>query len=192
MITDTHAIAQQQPPISNARLAMMLFVASEAMLFAGLVAGYVVLEHGSDGFAGMPSATIGLAPLALAVLVASSAALVAAQRSVRDGAPSASRWSMLALVLGTVFLGVQGIEWVRLLGKGMLPGTSVNTGMLYVVGGVHGVHVVGGLVFLAVLAARALRAPGSERTRTFATTAALYWHFVTIVWVTLFLMLYIL
>lgn len=192
MTSETHAaVVRAEPPISNARLGMMLFVASEAMLFTGLIAGYVVLGFGSGGFSGMRALPLGLAPIALAVLVASSAALVMAQRAVRASA-SASRWSLAALALGTLFLGIQAIEWMSLLGDGMLPASAVNAGMLYVVGGVHGLHVVVGLVLLALFAVRAVRTPLAPATRTAATITALYWHFVTIVWITLFLMLYIL
>ena len=191
MSSDTHALPEQTQPISNARLGMMLFVASEAMLFTGLIAGYVVLGYGSNGFRGMTSLPLGLSPVALAVLLASSGALVRAQRAVRDGLGSAARWSIAALLLGTAFLALQAVEWTHLLDAGMLPGSAINAGMLYVLGGVHGVHVAGGLVVLGLLVARALRAPGEERTRTAATITALYWHFVTLVWVTLFLMLYI-
>lgn len=233
MIPDTHALGQPEPPISNARLAMLLFVASEAMLFTGLITGYVVLGFGSSGFSGMPTLPLGLAPLAVAILVASSCALVLSRRAIKaegsramsdetssatpagsyNGAsvvetparsysgawvgstPRASasaRWSLIALVLGTIFLAVQAIEWTSMLSSGMLPGSAVNAGMLYVVGGVHGLHVVVGLVFLAVLAVRALRDPTAASTRSSSTVTALYWHFVTIVWITLFLMLYIL
>ena len=192
MTAEARTLDQRQPPISNARLAMLLFVASEAMMFAGLIAGYVVLDHGSSGFAGMPSLPMGLAPVGVAVLLASSAALVLAQLAMRDGSRSASRLTVGALLLGTAFLAIQAVEWVRLVQGGLLPETSVNTGMLYVVGGVHGLHVAGGLVVLAVLTARALRAPSSDRTRSFGLTAGLYWHFVTIVWITLFTMLYLL
>jgi cytochrome c oxidase subunit III len=196
MIPDAHTLRRPEPPISNARLAMLLFVASEAMLFTGLITGYVVLGFGSNSFKGMRALPLGLAPLAVAVLVASSAVLIMAQRSIRDGAAgrsnAAARWSMLALLLGTIFLGIQATEWMSLLDLGMLPGSAVNAGMLYVVGGVHGLHVLVGLVLLAVFAVRARSVPSAPATRTAATITALYWHFVTIVWITLFLMLYIL
>lgn len=187
-----NGVATHEPPIANARLAMMLFVASEAMLFTGLVAGYVVLGYGSRGFEGMPVLPLGLAPYATAVLAASSGALVAAGRAIAAGRASASRWSLATLALGTLFLGLQALEWMRMVGDGLLPESGVNSGMLYVIGGVHGLHVAGGLVFLGILAVRAMRAPRDARTRSFATTAALYWHFVTLVWLTLFLMLYVL
>lgn len=192
MSSESHALPPQDPPISNARLAMLLFVASEAMLFAGLIAGYVILGYGSGGFAGMRDLPMGLAPVAVLVLLASSAALLMAQREYRVGAPTSARWPLLALVLGTLFLAIQALEWTTLLGSGIPPESAVNAGMLYVVGGVHGLHVVGGLVLLALLATRSLRSPTAEATRTAATITALYWHFVTLVWITLFLMLYIL
>jgi cytochrome c oxidase subunit 3 len=202
MITDTilheHAhVVAPEPPISNGRLAMMLFISSEAMMFAGLVTGYVVLGFGSDDFAGMRVLPLGLVPYATLVLVASSAALIAAQRAARVTHTGTSRnaigrWTLIALLLGILFLGLQAVEWTHLIGSGILPGTGVNSGMVYTIGGMHGLHVIGGLVILAMLATRAMRAPASRKTRGFVTVAALYWHFVTLIWVTLFSMMYIL
>lgn len=192
MITEAareHPVVRQgEPPISNGRLAMMLFVASEVMMFTGLITGYVVLGFGSSDFAGMRVLPLGLVPYATAVLVASSLALIAAQRNSN----AIARWSFVALLLGTLFLGLQAVEWMQLMSSGITPGTGVNSGMVYVIGGMHGLHVIGGLVILGILGARALRAPDSWRTRNFLTIAGLYWHFVTVMWVTLFTMMYVL
>lgn len=191
-IVQPEVLPRREPPISNARLAMLLFVMSEAMLFAGLITGYVVLGFGSDDFAGMRQLPLGLAPYATLVLIASSIMLAIAQRAMRLDGIRARRATVSALGLGAVFLGLQAIEWTDLVGVGILPETGVNSGMLYVIGGMHGLHVLGGLVLLALLGVRTLRAPHTRPTRNFATVAALYWHFVTIVWVTLFLMMYVL
>jgi cytochrome c oxidase subunit 3 len=171
---------------------MLLFVATETMLFAGLVTGYIVLGFGSRGFDGMPTLPLGITPIATAVLLLSSISLIRAQRVVRRGSRDGGRWTMIALALGTLFLGMQAFEWSRMLGDGLFPGSGVNAGMLYVLGGMHALHVVGGLIILAIFGVRALRAPGAVATRRFSMVAALYWHFVTIVWITLFMMLFIL
>jgi heme/copper-type cytochrome/quinol oxidase subunit 3 len=182
-----------EPPVSNARLAIILFVASEAMLFASLIAGYVVLRGGSDGFVGMEPLPVGLAWLSMSVLLASSVVLVAAQRALNRGNRRLfNRGSLAAFLLGLLFLALQIVEWGRLVAGGLVPESNVHSGIFYALSGIHGVHVVGGLLLLAILAIRALRGAFGPGKRNFVVVAAIYWHFVTLVWAALFLMLFVL
>ena len=101
------SLSSQGPPISNARLGMMLFVSAEVMLFAGLLAGYVVLRFGSGNFNGMERLPIGLTALSTSLLVASSATLIAASMMVRRNASGLFKLCVVAtFLLGAGFLGV--------------------------------------------------------------------------------------
>jgi heme/copper-type cytochrome/quinol oxidase subunit 3 len=167
---------------------MILFVASEVMLFGGLLAGYVVLRFGSDGFAGMPALPMGLASIATGVLILSSATLIVAARAGRRGAVLLCRRAALAtLLLGILFLGLQIAEWKRLMGAGVLPGGNIHGGMFYILSWAHALHVVGGLVLLVWLLLRVRRELYGARLRDLFDIAGIYWHFVTIVWAMLFL-----
>jgi len=181
------------PLVSNASLATILFVVAEVMLFVGFVSGYVVLRYGSNQFMGMPSLPMGLTIYSTPVLVASSLTLIAAWGAHRHGAAGRVRsMSLATLLLGLLFVLLQGIEWNRLISEGLIPATSVASGMFYLLSGVHGLHVAGGLVLLGILVVKARSGNISSRKTNFLTVASIYWHFVTLLWVTLFVMIFLL
>lgn len=183
----------QEPPVSNAKLAIVLFIASEAMLFTGLIVGYVVLRGGSDGFAGMDPLPVGLAGFSSSILLGSSIALFSAQRAIAMNRLKTFRWgTLLALTMGLLFIALQGVEWNRLVGAGLFPESNVHSGIFYALSGIHGLHVFGGLVLLVILVVRAFRGAFTPRKRNFVIVTAYYWHFVTLVWLALFTMLFVL
>ena len=181
------------PAIGNATLAMILFVAAELMLFVGLISGYVVLRYGSHNFEGLPRMPLLLPAINTCVIILSSVVLLSVQRAMRDGDARRIRNGALgALVLGTLFLVMQGIEWTRLLGSGWLPAGSIASGLFYLLSGMHGLHIIGGLVLLTMLW-RKISRPGTRRQVLVALRiAAIYWHFVSLVWIALFMMMFIL
>lgn len=182
-----------QPAIGNATLGMMLVVAAELMLFVGLISGYVVLRYGSNNFGGLPRMPILVPAINTVVLLLSSLSLIRAQRAARAGNESAERtgaWG--ALFLGVLFLLLQGYEWRTLLGSGWLPEGSIASGLFYLLSGMHGLHIVGGIVLLAMLWAKISRGATRRRIAVALRIAAIYWHFVTLVWLALFLMMFIL
>ena len=180
------------PAMSNASLGTILFSVAELMLFVGLIAGYIVLRFGSDHFSGMPHLPMGLTIVSTPVLLLSSLALVAAQRAVGQGRmESVKRGAIVALLLGLAFLALQGIEWSRLIEQQLIPSSSVASGMFYLLSGVHGVHVVVGLVLLAILSLRINAGRVGRLHHSILTISSIYWHFVTLLWVTLFYMIFI-
>jgi cytochrome c oxidase subunit 3 len=180
-----------QPPISNARLATMLAIATELMLFVGLISGYVVLRFGSNDFAGMARPEIGLTAISTPILLLSSMTLLIAQRAARQHKYALLRTgSMVTLLLGSVFLLVQWIEWKKLMTVGFFPEGSVQSGMFYLLSGVHGAHVFVGLVLLALLSLRSGEA-ARQKIEGIVTAASLYWHFVTLMWGALWLMIFV-
>ncbi len=127
------------------------------------------------------------------VLMLSSLALLHAQRSSRAGNLAAERTgSLAALVLGSLFLLLQGIEWWTLLGSGWLPVGSIASGLFYLLSGMHGLHIVGGIVLLAMLWRKISRNATRRRIAVALRIAAIYWHFVTLIWLALFMMMFIL
>lgn len=186
------SLSSQGPALSNARLGMLLFVAAEVMLFAGLLAGYVVLRFGSGNFEGMERLPIGLTALSTSLLVASSIALIVASKAVKRGAMPLFKMAALAtLFLGAGFLAVQVVEWRELMAAGISPAINIYGGMFYILSWVHGAHVAGGIILLAVLAVLALMNRITSTRRTIVAATAIYWHFVTIVWITLFMVLFV-
>jgi cytochrome c oxidase subunit 3 len=172
---------------------MLLFVSGEVMLFAGLLAAYVVLRFGSGNFAGTQRLPVGLTWLSTSLLVASSVMLVQASRGLKRGAMRRFKAGALAaLACGIGFLGIQWFEWQALLSAGVLPGVSNARGMFYMLSWAHGLHVAGGIVLLAVLAIQALRGLVTPERRSLMAVSSIYWHFVTVVWIGLFAILFLL
>ncbi len=185
--------SSRKPPISNTSLATMLFLAAEAMLFVGMIAGYVVLRFGSNDFQGMETLPVGLTAVSTPLILLSSLTLIATQRAFSKGKNSPIRlWAVLTLLLALLFLAFQLVEWNHLLGEGLDPDNNVSNGMFYMLTGIHGLHVLGGLILLAILAVRAARNSMTAKRKNFMTLTSYYWHFVTLVWIALFCMMFLL
>lgn len=167
------------PPVEREHFATWLFLASEAMFFAGLLATYFVLESSVPSFVGAAGRLpVGGAAGATALLLASS---WTASRALRG--PSGRGWIAATLVLGLVFLALQAREWNALVESGMRPSSDLFASCFYVITGAHGAHVLGGLAWFAWLAL--------VPSRVGLRAATLYWHFVDVVWIVLYTVLYL-
>lgn len=178
--------------MSNSRLGIILFIASELMLFVGLIASYVVLRYGSGNFAGMSPLPIGLTAISSPLLILSSITLFLGSRALKRGEYQRFRSStFVTFVLGLAFMVFQIIEWNQLIAAGIDPAKNVRGGMFYMLSWAHGAHVLGGVVLLAVLSFRVLRNRITEKQKGFLSVTAIYWHFVTLMWVAIFAMLFL-
>jgi cytochrome c oxidase subunit III len=182
------------PAVSNARLAMLGLIVAETMLFAGFIGMYLVFRLAAPEWPppNQPRLPLAITALNSVILFGSAIPMAWALRAVRrDDTADVTRNIRLTAILGTVFLLVQGLEWVRLVRHGLTMGSSVYGGTFYVVIGCHALHVltaVGWLVAVAVLAARgaftARRHDGLEM-------CAMYWFFVSGLWAILFPLVYL-
>lgn len=164
-------------------LGMLLFIASESIFFLGVVVAYGVFR--GEGLAtAKAQLDIGRTALFSALLFASSGTMATA-------AGRRSRlWLGVTAALGATFLAGQGLEYVRLLDAGIRPGTALFGTTFFTLTGLHGLHVLVGLVLLGSLFAAA----GARPRRVSAVaweTISLYWHFVDAVWVVVFSVVYI-
>jgi cytochrome c oxidase subunit III len=126
------------------------------------------------------------------VLIASSASMTAALRARRRG--DRQRFvRMLATTagLGTLFLAIQGYEWVRLIGFGLTLSSSVYGATFYSLIGLHGLHVLGALVWLVATTLLAARQRFTDGRSTAVQACAMYWHFVVALWPVLFVAVYL-
>ena len=167
----------------------MVLLATEAALFSYLLASYfyVGVQHPSWPTSGPPPLAL-VAPNTV-LLVASSGAAWWADRSAKRGNRGGLMFGLaLTIVMGAVFLSVQGLEWSR---AEFRPQTDAYGSLFFVITGFHGAHVFAGLLALAhtlLRAATGAFAPG----RTLAVNnTVLYWHFVDVVWLVVFTSLYL-
>lgn len=174
-------------------LGVRLFILSEVMLFGALFAAYFVLRAEAPSWP--PLSTIhrpelGLVSLNTLILLSSSGTMQwAVLRARADERQGLLRGLRVTFVLGLVFLVIQAWEFAH-NGFGLADGVFGST--FYTLTGFHGAHVLGGLVAIAVVLNRA-RLGLVDRVRDTAVEAvSYYWHFVDVVWLTLFLTLYVL
>lgn len=178
--------------LASGKLGIWVFLASEVILFGGLLATYLVLRRVNPTWAEQSahlSATLGA--LNTMILLTSSLSAVLAFRAVdaRDGS-AVSRWLGSTLLLGLVFLGIKAVEWTGEIGAGLGPAAGGFWPFYYTMTGLHALHVTAGIVVLAILWWLAVRGglAGAEHRVEFV---GLYWHFVDIVWIFLFPLLYL-
>jgi cytochrome c oxidase subunit 3 len=191
-----------------AKFGMKIFLASEAMLFAGLIAGYIVLRLGVDEWPPADAPTFGVSfPLTAfhflmitntILLIASSFTYHWAEAALHKG-ESGLGWLLATVALGTIFLCVQGYEWWHLAHSGLWMGShGVYSSSFFVLTGFHGLHVFIGLLMIIWVLFKALGATVRLKGKssgpvemTFPEMTGLYWHFVDVVWIFLFFILYI-
>ncbi len=179
------------------RFGMLTFLASEAMLFAGLICGYMVLRSGAGAGWQLPEAlksgpTLIKTSIATALLLGSSVTLhFSESRLIKQ---SGGKLLLLATVLlGSLFLANQADEWRNLFHEGFWFNTAGIMGSsFFVLTGFHGMHVFIGVLLLIATLIRALSGKVTSSRHGFLECVGLYWHFVDVVWVFLFTILYIL
>lgn len=170
------------------QLGLWMFLATVVMLFAAFTSAYLVRRSGSDW---TPIELPGILWVNTAVLVASSLALERGRVASRQGKIVSARHGLLAAAgLGLVFLAGQVTAWRELVGQGVYLPTSPHSSFVYILTGVHGVHVAAGLVLLIYTATRmwnvSVRLDRETATARLITASATFWHFLAALWLYVF------
>ncbi len=180
------------------RFGMLTFLASEAMLFAGLIGGYIVLRSGAGTGWQMPDAlksgpTMIKTFIATCLLLSSSFTLHFSESRLIKGRKGGKRLLFFTIVLGSLFLLNQATEWINLHHEGFWFNTAGIMGSsFFVLTGFHGMHVFIGVILLLTSLFKSFTGGITPERHSFLECTGLYWHFVDIVWVFLFTILYIL
>jgi cytochrome c oxidase subunit 3 len=173
---------------------MTLFLASEAMLFAGLIAGYIVLRLSSPAWPpspDLPKLPVVLTGINTVFLIASSFTYHAAEVAVKKG-KKGTAWLFLTVLLGSLFLCIQGYEWYHMHHQGLWFNTGgVYGSSFFVLTGFHGLHVLIGVLMIAWALIRQLGGAYTAQSHTYLILAGMYWHFVDVVWLFLYSVLYL-
>jgi heme/copper-type cytochrome/quinol oxidase subunit 3 len=182
------------PPVSNTRLAMIVLVTGESMLFAGLIGMYLVFRLAAKTWppGDLPRLPIGITTLNSLVLLASVWPMAAALRAVRRGAGERGAGLVrLTALLGATFLVVQGIEWARLVRHGLTLGSGAYGAAFYFLIGCHALHVLAAVTWLAVVTLLARRGAFTPGSHAGLEMCAFYWYFVCALWLVLFPLVYL-
>lgn len=173
---------------------MIFFIASEALIFANLIAAYLYLEIRNNGGWKVPSDTGLIFPLInTVILLSSSFPAHIAGTAIAKGNQRATRLGFLfAIILGAIFLGGQVYEYSGLFGNNFTPQASVFGSSFFTLTGFHGLHVTVGLIFLIIVLVRTMRGHFTRQKHFAIEAAEMYWHFVDGVWVVVFSTVYLL
>ena len=181
--------------ISHAKLGTWAFLASEIMLFGGLISAYVILRSGSSHLAIPPRALMGvpLATFNTFALITSSVTMVLALAAIKENdIPKFARYIGATIGGGCIFLIVKAYEYHHKWEEGITISSNLFGSFYYTLTGLHVLHVTGGILLMIFILVTGLRGAYSPESHERVEAAGLYWHFVDLVWVILFPILYLL
>ena len=180
--------------LTNGKFGIWLFLASEVMLFGALFSSYIILRNGAVEW---PTGTLNvpLGAINTVLLISSSVTMVLAWASLKMNQFSKSRGYLIATVLlAGAFLVNKYFEYSEHLAHGAGPSHSIFDAIYFTLTGLHGLHILGGMVVMAYFigpGARLWKKNPEQFTNRIEFTG-LYWHFVDLVWIFLFPILYLL
>ena len=185
---------------SNGKVGMWVFLMTDGITFGGLLMGYWILRvrnpewpHPSDHLG------IGLSAVATFLLICSSVSMVFAQSAGEAHKPRKMLNLLLLTALGgALFLGIQAYEYTHLAhSQGMsliefAKGPPQFASTFFVITGFHGFHVFSGVVYLLIMALRTALGKHDNGNVNLIEIAGLFWHFVDLVWILVFTLIYLL
>jgi cytochrome c oxidase subunit 3 len=192
MATDIKIVEEARKPLAMhpKKFAMWLFIASVMMLFGGWTSAYIV-KRGEPGWSSFEL------PMQFwinsAIIILSSISMVFAQYSARRDNLERARLAIgITLILGLAFLGGQWMGWQRMIElnyyfTGM--GSNTSSSFIYVLTGFHGLHIVGGLVYLVIIFVSLTREKINSKNIAPIEMCSTYWHFLGVLWLYLFVFL---
>lgn len=177
-----------QHRIDTAKLGLWVFLGSVTMLFAAFTSAYIVRSAGDDW---VPLAVPALLYWNSALLVVSSITVELARQRFKSWRPMAFRkWMLVTAVLGGLFLAGQFFAWKELAAQGIYLTSHPHSSFFYVLTGVHAVHLLGGVIALFYVLVLATRRKLTPLESSSPELAATYWHFVDVLWLYLFVVLF--
>ena len=213
---DTHGHPPTSTGLDNKKLAIWAFIGSECMLFASLISTYLIYKGRSvvgpypheaclPPSCSTPLKAILNIPVTSAstfVLLMSSLAMVLALAAVENKDQpkttlgekilgSSKLWLWMTALLGTTFLGFQAFEFTSFVHEGLTIRTNLFGSSFFTLTGFHGAHVTAGVLWLLTLLAIDYRRGLGPKDAINVDLAALYWHFVDVVWIAIFTLVYL-
>jgi cytochrome c oxidase subunit 3/cytochrome o ubiquinol oxidase subunit 3 len=193
-----HAVQAHQTNtgVSNNKLAIWVFLASESLFFGAFISTYFLYRGRDAQFlkGPSPSSTLNIPFTSVTsfVLLMSSLTMVLALAAIRRGDHRRFRiWILATAVFGMTFISGQVYEFTEFYREGLHLGTNLFGTTFFVLTGLHGAHVTIGIVWLLSLYGRSMQGKlGSERSEA-VEIAGLYWHFVDVVWIFIFTAVYL-
>ncbi len=203
VLSDEAASAQQLPlppdiepekTLSPAQWGVVAFLVSEVALFGTLITTYLTyLNQDISGPYPKDVLSIGLALITTFFLLSSSGTVHLAEKALHRGNQSGfCMWWGLTILLGAIFLAGTAYEWRELIVEHDLTiSRNLFGSTYYTLIGFHGMHVTGGLIVMTIILGLALKRQVTEKNQTAVQLVSWYWHFVDVVWVVVFTVVYV-
>ena len=179
--------------LSNNKLAMWMFLGSECLLFGGLISTYMLYRGRHAGNPGPAQVfDVPLTSVSSFVLLMSSLTMVLAVNAAKEKDDRNTKlWLIATALLGSLFVGGQVYEFTVFYKEGMGFTTSLFSSSFFTLTGFHGVHVSVGVIMLLALVAIISRDRVTGDRAEVVEMVGLYWHFVDVVWVVIFTLVYL-
>jgi cytochrome c oxidase subunit 3/cytochrome o ubiquinol oxidase subunit 3 len=198
-VAEDHAdghVVHESTGIDNRKLGMWVFLSSEFLFFGAFISNYLLYGNGDfEGVVPRDIYDIPFTSISSFVLLMSSLTMVLAHHALSTGDQNGTKtWLMATALLGSVFLGGQVFEFTEfVVEKGMTLTSNPASSAFYMLTGFHGTHVAIGILMLLSLFGIARRQGGlSEKHGMNLELVGLYWHFVDIIWIVIFTLVYLL
>lgn len=172
---------------------MWTFLGSDVMFFGAFIATYLVYR-GKSLVGPYPSEilNIPITSVSTFVLLMSSLAMVLGLHYVKEGDKNkGTLWILVVVLLGSVFMGFQFVEFREFAHLGLTPRTNIFGTTFFILTGIHGAHVTIGVIWMAFLAYSSHNGALRANNALDLEIAGLYWHFVDIVWIVIFTVIYL-
>jgi cytochrome c oxidase subunit 3/cytochrome o ubiquinol oxidase subunit 3 len=194
---DHGAAAHARPPTNtgttNPKLAMWVFLASECLLFGAFIATFLLYRGKSvKGPTPKDVLNIPFTSVTSFILLMSSLTMVLALAAIQRGDHRRFRvWIMATALFGLTFISGQIYEFTEFYRKGLALKTNVFGSSFFVLTGIHGLHVTVGIIWLLSLWGLSLQGKLHVQNSEAVELAGLYWHFVDVVWIVIFTVVYL-
>jgi heme/copper-type cytochrome/quinol oxidase subunit 3 len=205
--------------LDNRKVAIWMFIGSECMLFASLISTYLIYK-GKNLVGPLPHETwvnpqtgqtmkailnIPVTSISTFVLLMSSFAMVMALAAIENRARprpanpgfwwkvenSSKLWLLMTCIMGATFLGFQAYEFTSFVHEGLTIRRNLFGSSFFTLTGFHGAHVTAGVIWLGTLLAIDMKRGLQPKDAVWVDIAALYWHFVDVVWIAIFTLVYL-
>ncbi|MEX0847363.1 MAG: heme-copper oxidase subunit III [Ilumatobacteraceae bacterium] len=191
---DEHAGAHETSTgLSNNKMAMWLFLGSECLLFGGLISTYMLYRGrhsanlGPDQIYDIPFTSVS----SFVLLMSSLTMVLAVSSAQRNDDRRTNLWLVITALLGATFVGGQVYEFTSFYREGLGFTTSLFSSSFYTLTGFHGVHVSVGIIMLMALVGINTRGKIVGQKAEVVELVGLYWHFVDVVWIIIFTLVYL-
>ncbi len=187
-----HGASDTSTGVTNTKLAMWIFLSSECLLFGALIATYLLYRDRSKGLSASSVYNIPFTSATSFILLMSSLTMVLALAAIQRGDYRRTKiWIIATALFGMTFIGGQIYEFTEFTRKGLTVSTNLFGSSFYLLTGIHGLHVTIGIIWLLSLWGLVSQGKLQQRHSETIEIAGLYWHFVDVVWIVIFTVVYL-